>query len=307
MLSWAGNWRGKKQHGKLDWHGYLFILPILAVLVFLDFSPLAYGIYYSLTDFSLLHIFNYSYVGARNYYIILFENNPSLATLIWQTFVWSGGSIILMSSLGFMLALLMNQPGIRGTKLYRTIYLFPWAYPAFITILIWKGLLDYNLGFINKVLAMVGVEKVYWLGLSSTSMFSMILVNLWLSFPYYTFVYTAALQSVPKELYDAARIDGYGTTGTVRKVALPLLKRQISFVTIFGFIFTWNNFYIPFLLTGGGPGTSTYILITYAYNEVSIAYPSWGLASAYAMINVLILLVFVILINKFTRMMSVVY
>ncbi len=307
MFGWSGNRGGKRQRAKRDWHGYLFILPVLAVLVFLDFSPLAFGIYYSLTDFSLLHIFDYSYVGARNYYIILFENNPNLVTLVWQTFEWSGGSIILMSSLGFLLAVLMNQPGLRGTKLYRTIYLFPWAYPAFITILIWKGLLDYNLGFINKFLAIFGIEKVYWLGLSSTSMFSMIMVNLWLSFPYYTFVYTAALQSVPKELYDAARIDGYGTAGTIRKVALPLLKRQISFVTIFGFIFTWNNFYIPFLLTGGGPGTSTYILITYAYNEVSIAYPSWGLASAYAMINVLILLVFVILINKFTKMMSVIY
>ncbi len=292
---------------KWDWHGYLFILPVLAVLAFLDFYPLAFGIYYSLTDFSLAHIFNYKYIGARNYLFILNGNIPPLAVLVWQTFEWSLGSIILMSSFGFLLALLMNQPGLRGTRFYRTIYLFPWAYPAFITVLIWKGLLDYNLGFINKFLGIFGIAKIYWFGLPSTSMLSLILVNLWLSFPYYTFVYTASLQSVPRELYDSARMDGYGTFGSVRKVALPLLKRQIAFVTIFGFIFTWNNFYVPFLLTNGSPGTSTFILITYTYYEATNSLPNWAMASAYAMISVLIMLAVVAVVNRFTKMMSVIY
>lgn len=293
-----------KKRAKYEWKGFIFILPVLAVLGFLNFYPLAISIFLSLTNRSIAHLYLYQFVGLRNYSII--ASTGTLFTILEQTAIWSAGSIALMASFGFMLALLMNQPGLRGRKIYRTAYLVPWAYPAFITILVWKGLLDYQLGFVNKFLALFGLAKVYWLGLPSLAMFSMIFVNLWLSFPYYTFVYTASLQSVPSELYDASRMDGYGTFGTLRRVTLPLLKRQIAFITVFGFVFTWNNFYIPFLLTNGGPGTSTYILVTYTYYEIN-ALLQFGVASAYAVVSVLFLLVFIIAINKFTKMMNVLY
>ncbi|MCL6002344.1 MAG: sugar ABC transporter permease [Candidatus Thermoplasmatota archaeon] len=289
---------------KYEWKGMLFILPVLVVLAFLDFYPLGISIFLSLTNRSIAHLFVYQIVGLRNYAAII--GSGELFKILEQTTVWSTGSIVLMAGFGFILALLMNQPGIRGSRIYRTAYLVPWAYPAFITILVWKGLLDYQLGFVNKFLALFGISKIFWLGLPSMAMFSMMLVNLWLSFPYYTYVYTASLQSVPKELYDAARMDGYGTFGVLGNVTLPLLKRQIAFITVFGFVFTWNNFYIPFLLTNGGPGTSTYILVSYTYYEQT-ALLQYGIASAYAVISVLFLLVFVILINRYTRMMSVLY
>ncbi|MCL4320670.1 MAG: sugar ABC transporter permease, partial [Candidatus Thermoplasmatota archaeon] len=132
----------------------------------------------------------------------------------------------------------------------------------------------------------------------------LILVNFWLSFPYYTFVYTSAVQSIPQELYEAAEVNGYGSLRTLTSVTLPLLRRQIAFITIFGFIFTWNNFYVPFLLTGGGPGISTEILITYSYLQ-AFSYSNYALGAAYAVISIVILLVFVVVANHYTKMMTI--
>jgi arabinogalactan oligomer/maltooligosaccharide transport system permease protein len=202
--------------------------------------------------------------------------------------------------------MVMSQRGLKGKTFYRTAILFPWAYPAFITILIWQGMLDYRFGIVNELLAKIGIGPVYWLGTPATAMLSIILVNLWLSFPYYTYVFTSAMQSIPSELYEAAEMDGYGPLGRLRTIIMPMLSRQIAFVVIFGFIFTWNNFYIPFLLTGGGPGTSTQILITYSYYS-AFSYLQFGIGAAYSVISILVLLVIVIVANHYSKMMTVLY
>ena len=224
--------------------------------------------------------------------------------MIGNTLVWSIGSTVVMVPAGFALALIMNQKKMRGKTIYRTMYLFPWAFPAFITILVWSNMLAYSGGVANEFLNILGFKPLNWLTSPKYAMISLILVNFWLSFPYYTFVYTSAVQSIPQELYEAAEINGYGTLRTLTSVTLPLLRRQIAFITIFGFIFTWNNFYVPFLLTGGGPGISTEILITYSYLQ-AFSYSNFSLGAAYAVISILILLVFVVVANHYTKMMTI--
>lgn len=294
----------RKIKNKVDFKSLLWILPVLIVLIFLNFYPILDSIYFSMTNFNQSHFFKYGFVGFQNYSYIF--ASPALVSVIVNTLVWSVGSTVIMVPAGFILALIMNQKNLRGKYLYRTLYLFPWAFPAFITILIWKNMFAYNGGVINSLLGMIGFSAIPWLTLPNYAMFSIIFVNLWLSFPYYTFVYTSAVQSIPHELYEAAEMDGYGSFRTLTNVTLPLLKRQISFITIFGFIFTWNNFYVPFLLTGGGPGISTQILITYSYQE-AFALSSYELGAAYAIISILILFVFVIITNHYTKMMSILY
>ena len=294
----------KNNNRRIDFKSLLWILPVLIVLAFLDFYPILEGIYFSLTDFNQFHFFNYGFVGFANYSYIF--GSPELRTVIANTLVWSIGSTVVMVPAGFMLALIMNQKNLRGKYIYRSLYLFPWAFPAFLTILVWSNMLAYNGGVVNDLLGLIGIRSVAWLTSPTYAMFSIIFVNFWLSFPYYTFVYTSAVQSIPNELYEAAEMDGYGSLRTLTRVTLPLLKRQVAFITIFGFIFTWNNFYVPFLLTGGGPGISTQILITYSYLE-AFSYSNYALGAAYAIISILILLVFVIVTNHYTKMMSILY
>ena len=270
--------------------------------MFLDFYPIYEGVYYSMTDFNSLHFFNYGFVGLANFIYIF--TSSDLWTVIGNTLVWSIGSTVIIVPAGFALALIMNQKKLRGKTIYRTLFLFPWAFPAFITILVWSNMLAYTGGVANEFLNLMGFRSLDWLTSPKYAMLSLILVNLWLSFPYYTFVYTAGVQSIPQELYEAAEVNGYGSLRTLTSVTLPLLRRQIAFITIFGFIFTWNNFYVPFLLTGGGPGISTEILITYSYLQ-AFSYSNYSLGAAYAVVSLIILLVFVVVANHYTKMMTI--
>lgn len=292
----------KVKKKKVEYRAVVYILPVIIVLVFLDFYPIYEGIYYSLTDFNSLHFFNYGFVGLANFIYIF--TSSDLWTVIGNTLVWSIGSTVIIVPAGFTLALIMNQKKLRGKTIYRTLFLFPWAFPAFITILVWSNMLAYTGGVANEFLNLMGFRSLDWLTSPKYAMLSLILVNLWLSFPYYTFVYTAGVQSIPQELYEAAEVNGYGSLRTLTSVTLPLLRRQIAFITIFGFIFTWNNFYVPFLLTGGGPGISTEILITYSYLQ-AFSYSNYSLGAAYAVVSLIILLVFVVVANHYTKMMTI--
>lgn len=289
---------------KYEWRSIIYILPVILVLALLNFYPIFYTIYISFTDFNIVHFYKYSVVGLTNYIYVL--QTSELYTIIGNTLVWSIGSTIVMVPAGFILALVMNQRGLRGKYLYRSMFLFPWAFPAFITILIWSNMLAFNGGVVNEIMNVFGLKSLAWLTSPKYAMISLILVNFWLSFPYYTFVYTSAVQSIPQELYEAAEMDGYGSIRTLTSVTLPLLRRQVAFITIFGFIFTWNNFYVPFLLTSGGPGISTQILITYSYQE-AFSFDNFSLAAAYSVFSMLILLVFVVVANHYSKMMQVVY
>lgn len=292
----------KVKKKKVEYRAVVYVLPVIIVLVFLDFYPIYEGIYYSLTDFNSLHFFHYGFVGLANFIYIF--TSSDLWTVIGNTLVWSIGSTVIIVPAGFTLALIMNQKKLRGKTIYRTLFLFPWAFPAFITILVWSNMLAYTGGVANEFLNLMGFRSLDWLTSPKYAMLSLILVNLWLSFPYYTFVYTAGVQSIPQELYEAAEVNGYGSLRTLTSVTLPLLRRQIAFITIFGFIFTWNNFYVPFLLTGGGPGISTEILITYSYLQ-AFSYSNYSLGAAYAVVSLIILLVFVVVANHYTKMMTI--
>ncbi len=296
----AEGYKVKKK--KVEYRAVVYVLPVIIVLVFLDFYPIYEGVYYSLTDFNSLHFFNYGFVGLANFIYIF--TSSDLWTVIGNTLVWSIGSTVIIVPAGFALALIMNQKKLRGKTIYRTLFLFPWAFPAFITILVWSNMLAYTGGVANEFLNLMGFRSLDWLTSPKYAMLSLILVNLWLSFPYYTFVYTAGVQSIPQELYEAAEVNGYGSLRTLTSVTLPLLRRQIAFITIFGFIFTWNNFYVPFLLTGGGPGISTEILITYSYLQ-AFSYSNYSLGAAYAVVSLIILLVFVVVANHYTKMMTI--
>ncbi|MGP6294218.1 carbohydrate ABC transporter permease [Caldiplasma sukawensis] len=296
----------KKMRRKLAIIGLVMISPILVVLGFLNFYPIAYSIYLSFTNYNSIHTTatGFEIVGIANF-VYIFGSN-ALRQVIMNTIVWSLGSIAVMVPAGFILALIINQKGLLGKRVYRTLFLFPWAFPAFLTVLVWSNMLAVHGGVVDEFLNYLHIKSIPFLTNPGDAMLSLILVNFWLSFPYYTYVYTASIQSIPKEMYEAAEMDGYGTIRTLRYVTLPLIKRQFAFVTIFGFIFTWNNFYVPFLLTGGGPGRSTQILITYAYTQ-AFSELNYSLGAAYSIVSILILLVFVIVANHYTKMMRVLY
>ncbi len=281
-----------------EWPAYLYLLPTVAVLLVLNAYPIAYCIYISMTDFgtggrgSLL---SYHYIGITNYQFALTTGASTSLALVENSFLWAGGSVVLFLLIGLGLASVLNQP-LRGRAIYRTVILLPWAFPAFITLLVWTNMWGYEYGIINSMLNLVGIPSVNWLLSTPTAAWSALFItNIWLSFPFYTVVFLATMQAIPKDLYEAASIDGAGTFSQFRRITLPYLAPTVIFVGLMGFLFTFNNFYPIYLITNGGPGISTQIFITESYNDAFGAHGATPLFSTAAMYSVLDFLIIVCL------------
>ncbi|MCG2867420.1 MAG: sugar ABC transporter permease [Vulcanisaeta sp.] len=282
---------------------YLYLLPIIAIALFLFLYPVAYAIYISFTNFNLYHLFRYTFIGLKVYEQIL--SSGTFYTLLLNTVIWTVGSLVPMVVVGFLLALILNQRDIRGRNVFFTLLLVPWAFPAYISLVIWSGMWNYEYGIVNKFLGLFGVPPINWLTFTNTAWAALILTNLWLSFPYYTAVFLSSLQSIPSELYDIATVDGASVWQKFTRITLPLMRSAIAFVSVGGFVFTWNNFYPIYILTGGGPGISTDILIVYTYQE-AFSYGYYNIAAAYSVISTIILAIMALMMLRVGRVLEVI-
>jgi arabinogalactan oligomer / maltooligosaccharide transport system permease protein len=208
---------------------------------------------------------------------------PFLSIFAW-TFVFAASCVFFSFAAGLFLAIALDKSGMRFQKLYRSVLVIPYAIPGFLSLLIWGGLLNDDFGVVNKIFH----TSIPWLFDPTWARVSVVLVSVWLTTPYFFLVSMGALQSIPEELTEAARVDGGGGWAIFRRVTLPLLLVAVAPLMIASFAFNFNNFNNIYLLTGGGPynGTSsvagsTDILISYTY-KLAIASgkgQDYGLAS----------------------------
>jgi arabinogalactan oligomer / maltooligosaccharide transport system permease protein len=175
---------------------------------------------------------------------------PLLRVTIW-TFAFAIISVLSTFALGLGLAILFNDAKLRGQRWYRVAMVLPYAFPAFLSAFVWRALLNENFGFVNQVL--LGGAEIPWLTDEFLAKVSILMVNLWLGFPYMFLITTGALQSIPEELMESARIDGASPWQQLRLIKLPLLLVSVAPLLITSFAFNFNNFSLIYLLTGGGP------------------------------------------------------
>ncbi len=229
------------------------------------------------------------WVGAANY-VRLFRE-PRFRRAFGRVFLWNIEwavlSVVLSFALGLALAILLNDRQLRLRKLYRSLLIVPYALPAFISVLIWAGFFQNDVGLFNRLLMNWFGFSIPWLTDVFWARFSLILTNVWLTYPYMMLVSLGALQSIPGELYEAAAIDGASPWQRFAKITLPLIMISIAPLLIGSFSFTFNNFTIIWLMTQGGPvvevgsqAGATDILLSFAYklafygargNEYSLA------------------------------------
>lgn len=230
---------------------------------------------------------------------------PLISVTIW-TFAFAFLSVATTFGLGIFLALVFNDRRMRGRNFYRIILILPYAFPAFLSALVWAGLLNPQFGFVNQVL--FGGAEIPWLTDEWLAKFSVIFVNLWLGFPYMFLVCTGALQSIPEELQEAARVDGARPWQVFRLIKFPLLLVSVAPLLISSFAFNFNNFNLIYMLTNGGPRDveagvnvgATDILISMVYKVAFVgASRDYGLASAFSII--IFLLVAIISIISFRQ------
>lgn len=229
-------------------------------------------------------------IWIENYSKLLLDpkvREPLIRVFIW-TVVFALSSVVTAFGFGLLLALALNKP-IRGRRFYRSILILPYAMPSVMSILIWGGMFNTEFGAINELFG----TQVAWFQSVTFARIAVVVVNLWLGFPYFYLVSSGALQAIPSELNEAAAIDGASPRQVFSKITLPLLLRILSPLLIASFAFNFNNFNLIYLLTGGGPKSTldgdiagaTDILISYTYQ---IAFGSFtqdlGLASAISVI-----------------------
>jgi arabinogalactan oligomer/maltooligosaccharide transport system permease protein len=235
-----------------------------------------------------------TYVGFTQFRRIV--NDPLIRRPFLRVFAWTFSfaflTVFLSFALGLFLAITLQKP-IRFRSLYRTVIVVPYAIPAFLMILVWAGLLNDQFGVVNHVLH----TSIPWLFDPWWARTSIVFVSVWLTFPYFFLVSLAALQSIPAELTEAARVDGAGPLQVFRRITLPLLLVAVAPLLIASFAFNFNNFNVVYLLTKGGPAAgdqplagSTDILISYTYK---LAFET-GTGGAYALACAVSLIIFFI-------------
>jgi arabinogalactan oligomer / maltooligosaccharide transport system permease protein len=242
-----------------------------------------------------------TYTGFRNFGRIIHDplvRNPFLSIFAW-TFAFAASCVLLSFAFGLFLAIALDKKGMRFQKLYRSILIIPYAIPGFLSLLVWGGLLNDDFGVVNNSILHHHVPWLFggpvWgpIAFITWPRIAVVLVSVWLTTPYFFLVSLGALQSIPNELTEAARVDGGGAWAIFRRVTLPLLLVAIAPLMIASFAFNFNNFNNVYLLTQGGPyngdssiAGNTDILISYTY-KLAIASgkgSDYGLASAVAII-----------------------
>ena len=232
---------------------------------------------------------------------------PLVYVTLW-TFAFALISVASTFFLGLFLAIVFNDMRMRGRKYYRVLMILPYAVPSFLSALIWAGMMNESFGFINQVL--LGGASVPWLTDPVVAKISVLVVNLWLGFPYMFLVCMGALQSIPDELQEAATVDGARPWAVFRLIKLPLLLVTVAPLLIASFAFNFNNFNVIYMLTDGGPRDSnapipvgfTDLLITMVY-KVAFTGQSrdYGLASAYSIIIFIVVAVISVIAFRRTK------
>lgn len=194
-------------------------------------------------------------VGFGNFSSILTNTQvrgPFLRVFTWNL-IFAIASVVLTFALGLALANALQHPRVRGRPLYRSVFIIPYAVPGFLSIIVWRGLLNDQFGQVNRLIEALGVQGPPWLLDGAWAQIALLLVNTWLGFPYMFLICSGALEAIPAELKEAARVDGAGPWRVFRTITLPLLLVSTAPLLIGAFAFNFNNFVLVFLLTNGGP------------------------------------------------------
>jgi arabinogalactan oligomer/maltooligosaccharide transport system permease protein len=302
----------------------VYLLPAFLVMGVITFYPLLFQTWMSFTDFQLKNLSGKvapNVVGLDNYIQILQSKlnipNFEFVRLLFFNLFWAFSNVVIHVILGVAIAILLNVNGLRFKRIYRALFILPVIIPPIIVATVWRHLFDEDNGAINMVLQGVGVLfkippdafKIDWLGQVNDPIsfiplplayFALLGANTWLGWPLNSVVATGALQSVPPDLYEAAEMDGANAWQRFRVVTLPFLRPAMLPYAIYGFVVTFNLFYLSYFMTNGGPFGRTELFVTEAYKLVN-DFQLYGVAAAFSVMLFFLLLAITLVTNRLAR------
>ena len=287
-----GSWWGRNQKRLVP---YIFIAPNMIVFTVFVFVPILFAFYISLNEWSLIG--TPQFVGLGNYVEMLGDGQFWRALL--NTLVYTVGTVPGSIALGLLVAIGLNRK-MPGLALLRSLFFVPVIISLVAVALIASWMFNDNYGVINAALEALGFEGVAWLSSPVWAMPSLIITTLWIRIGFCMVIYLAALQSIPVELYQAAQVDGATGWRQFRHITWPLLGPTTFLLLILNVIYSLHVFDLIYVMTGGGPGSSTSVLVQYIY-QVAFQESEMGYASAVGVVLYLMLLVFTVFQWRMTR------
>nr|WGD87907.1 maltodextrin ABC transporter permease MdxF [Bacillus subtilis] len=277
---------------------YLFTLTAYIMMVFVIIFPVLVTLFVALTNYDFYHIPPnrlIDWVGFKNFLNIFFLGSyrETFVNVLGWTVIWTICATTPQIILGIVTALFVNQDFIKGKRIFRMIFLFPWAVPAFITIMSFSNMFNDSIGAVNAQviplfnhLPFVESPAIAWKTDPFWTKTALIMIQTWLGFPYIYVMVTGVLQAIPGELYEAAKIDGATFIQRFRHITFPMILFATAPVMITQYTFNFNNFSIIYLFNEGGPGSagagagSTDILISWIYKLTTGTSPQYSVAAA---------------------------
>lgn len=271
--------------------GLILMVPVVLVIFGVMGYPFINAVYLSFTD--KLVGMKESFVGFKNY-IKLFDD-PIYWKSLWNTVVYTVGCIAAKLILGLILAVILNR-SFKGKAFFRTILLIPWAIPGMVAATTWRWMYDSTYGIINSILITLGISKIGipWLSDPDLTLLSTMIVNVWRGIPFFMFSLLGALQTLDKQQYEAAYVDGASSWKQFWYITVPSIGSVLSITTLLSTIWTFNDFENVYLITGGGPLYSSSTIATYTYDMAFIQNNfAQAVSVAISVIPILLILIFV--------------
>jgi arabinogalactan oligomer/maltooligosaccharide transport system permease protein len=303
---------------------YLYLVPALAVMAIITFYPLIYQVWMSFTDFGPKNFrvnnpVTPNFVGLDNYLRVATSRlqipNFEFVRLVLFNLWWAFSNVVIHVILGVLIAVLLNVKGLWFRGVYRALFILPVVLPSIIVATVWRNMFDTDAGAVNFFIQGIGTTLGFpadagWMHLNwlrqpddpipfiplPLAYFAMITANTWLGWPLNAVVATGALQSIPGDLYEAAEMDGANGWQKFRTVTLTYLRPAMLPYAIYGFVITFNLFFLPYFMTAGEPFGRTEILVTQAY-RLAVDRQLLGVAAAFS-VYLFFLLLFVTLITN---------
>ena len=284
---------------------YLFFMPAFLAIMSVVIFPFIYNIFISLSNYSLRTFNDWEIIGLHHYISVF--RDYQFYSILAKTILWTIINISFHVSLGIFLAILINRT-LPAKPILRTLLIIPWAVPQYIAALSWRGMFNQEYGSINLVMTKyLNLPAIQWLSQPVEAFAACILTNIWLGFPFMMVIALGGLQSIPKELYEAAKVDGANRWQQFKNITIPMLKPVMIPAIVLGTVWTFNNINVIWLVSNGGePSNQTHILVSFVYKAAFNLY-RYGYAASLSMVIFFILFGFVLYFLRRTKATEGVY
>lgn len=288
----------EKRQKAIPW---LYSTPALILIALVIVFPIGYTGYVSLTNMNLYHWNDYEVIGFSNYARALLKADSGFLEALLTTILWTGLNMVIQVVVAYVIALGLNKEGLRGKRVYKTLLMFPWAMPAYVSILLWRvGIFNTEFGLLNKIRVALGFEKMNYLSSNGIAFLSCMVLNLWMALPFMIMMIDGALQSVDKSYYESAELDGAGFWRKNIYITIPAIKGIIAPSVVMTTFTTFKQFDIVYLLTmqkGSYSGATLQTVITYAQQN-AFASNNYGLSSAVSIVIFVLIMIFSFITNR---------